>query len=37
MAIPANDVQDLRQPTGVGMMDCKKDRPTAAGNMGREL
>ena len=33
MAFTSKDVMDLRQKTGVGMMDCKKALVEAEGNM----
>ena len=35
MAITASDVNDLRQKTGVGMMDCKKALTEANGDMDK--
>ena len=37
MAITAKDVQKLREMTGVGMMDCKKDLTEAEGNMDKAI
>ncbi len=37
MAITAQDVQKLREMTGVGMMDCKKALTAAEGNMDKAV
>jgi elongation factor Ts len=35
MSFTAKDVQDLREKTGAGMMDCKKALTATAGDMGK--
>lgn len=37
MAITANDVKDLRERTGAGMMDCKKALVEADGNIEKAI
>ena len=37
MAITANDVKDLREKTGAGMMDCKKALEEAKGDMEQAI
>ena len=37
MAISANDVQKLREMTGVGMMDCKKALTASEGDMDKAI
>ena len=37
MAITASDVNELRQKTGVGMMDCKKALTEANGDMDKAI
>ena len=37
MAITANDVKELRERTGAGMMDCKRALTEADGNMDKAI
>ena len=37
MAFTANDVKDLRERTGCGMMDCKKALTEANGDMDKAI
>ncbi len=37
MSISASNIKDLREQTGVGMMDCKKALTEAAGDMGKAM
>ena len=37
MAFTAKDVKDLREMTGVGMMDCKKALTEADGDMDKAV
>ena len=37
MAFTAKDVQNLREKTGCGMMDCKKALTEAGGDMDRAI
>src|SRR3569832_563465 len=37
MAVTANLVKELREMTGVGMMDCKKALEETAGDMGAAI
>jgi elongation factor Ts len=37
MSITTNDIKELRDQTGVGMMDCKKALTDAAGDLGKAL
>jgi elongation factor Ts len=37
MSISASDIKELRDQTGVGMMDCKKALTEAAGNIDKAL
>ncbi len=37
MSISASNIKELREQTGVGMMDCKKALTEAAGDMGKAV
>ncbi|HEW81585.1 MAG TPA: elongation factor Ts, partial [Nitrospirae bacterium] len=37
MSITAGDIKELREQTGVGMMDCKKALTEANGNLEKAL